>query len=441
MMIRRILLNPWIPKIPNPEKPDESGPTEKQGEFLLRDNLEILYGGAAGGGKSWALLAGAVMYVDVPSFSAIIYRKTLTDLELSEGLIEKSRNWGWKEQGASWNGSTYTWAFPSGATISFGYMGSVDAHLRYKSSEYQYIGFDQVEDIPEYQYTYMFSRLRRLKGVDIPLRMRSTANPGGEPWVYDRFVRKETRNPRTLFIPATVDDNPYIDLESYERSFDKLDPITYEQLRHGVWGLSKLGSMFVNRFRLVQQLPHDTPLRGVRYWDLAATEEAEGGNPAYTCGVLILTADDGLYYIRDVKRARLRPLDVESLVQQTAILDQRPVEQGLIRYVDTWMEQEPGGSGKANIDHYARNVLQGYAFRGDKVTGSKPDRARPFAAAVAAGNVHLVLGEEEGEGQWIQPFINECLAFPEAKYKDMVDAASGAFNKLNEAARKPKVAY
>jgi predicted phage terminase large subunit-like protein len=437
-MIRRVLLNPWIPKIPNPKNPEERGPTEKQMEFLLRENLEILYGGAAGGGKSWALLAGAAMYVDVPNFSAIIFRENLTDLELPEGLIEKSRNWGWREKGAKWNGATYTYSFPSGATISFGYMGSVDAHLRYKSSEYQYIGFDQVEDIPEHQYNYMFSRLRRPEGLNVPLRMRSTANPGGEPWVYEHFVQKETRDPDSLFIPATVDENPYIDLEAYEENLRRLDPITYEQLRHGVWGLSRLGSMFVNKFRLIKQLPYDKPLRGVRYWDLAATEEAEGGEPAYTAGVLMLTSDDGLYYIRDVKRVRLRPLDVENLIQQNAILDKRPVEQGLIRYVDTWMEQEPGSSGKITIDHYTRNVLQGYAFHGDKVTGSKPDRARPFAAAVAAGNVYLIIGKEEGEGKWIQPFINECLAFPEAKYKDQVDAASGAYQKLSDMARRPK---
>jgi predicted phage terminase large subunit-like protein len=436
-MLRRIMLNPWIPKVPNPKKPSERGPTEKQMEFLLRDELEILYGGAAGGGKTWAILAAAAMYVDVPGYSAILFRNSFTDLELSDGLIPKSREWGWREKGALFRGDKWTWEFPTGdplrpATVSFGYIGSSSGHLRYKSSMYQFIGFDQVEDIQEEQYLYLFSRLRRLQGSIIPIRMRSTANPGGEPWVYERFVQKETRDPGAYFISATVDENPYIDLTSYEESFKKLDPITYEQLRHGKWGLTKPGSMFLNKFNLVRQMPGGNVLRGVRYWDLAATDESEGGSPAYTAGALMLTSGNGLFYLRDVKRYQLRPHEVEALVAKTAQFDRAlTVSGGYARHIDTVMEQEPGSSGVNTIDHYARNVLAGFTFRGDHPTGSKLDRARPFAAAVANGNVYLVLGDREGEAMWHQAFINECLAFPEGKYKDQVDAASGAFNQLS----------
>lgn len=432
--LERILQNKWIPNRPHP-KTGKSGPSKKQLEFLLRADLEILYGGAAGGGKTDAMLMGAVMYVDVPGYSAILLRESFTDLELSDGLIPKSRQWGWKERGARFRGDTYNWEFPTSdplkpATISFGYIGSRDGHLRYKSSMYQYIGFDQVEDIQQEQYLYLFSRLRRLEGSNVPLRMRSTANPGGEPWVYERFVQEQTRDKSAVFIPATLDDNPFIDKDSYEASLRKLDPITFEQLRHGKWGLAKPGSMFLNKFTVVKQMPGGNVLHGVRYWDLAATSEGEGGQPAYTAGVLILTSGNGSFYVRDVQRARMRPGDVEALIKRTAQLDRTMMASGYARHIDTVMEQEPGSGGKNTIDHYARNILAGYSFRGDHVTGSKLDRARPLSAAVANGNIYLVLGDREGEAGWHQPFINECLSFPEGKYKDQVDAASGAFNQL-----------
>ena len=94
------------------------------------------------------------------------------------------------------------------------------------------------------------------------------------------------------------------------------------------------------------------------------------------------------------------------------------------------MEQEPGSSGVNTIDHYARNVLAGFTFRGHRATGSKELRAAPVSSAAEAGNVKLVTGP------WINDFLDEAEAFPEGRYKDQVDAVSGAFNALAKKRRR-----
>ena len=152
-----------------------------------------------------------------------------------------------------------------------------------------------------------------------------------------------------------------------------------------------------------------------RYWDFAATEEQAGTDPDYTAGARVAMLD-GIYWIEDVRRERLSPLGVEKLVANTAAEDGREVAIGI--------EQEPGSSGKATVDHYRRRVLVGYACRGFRVTRSKVDRADPLSAAAEAGNVKLVAGP------WNQAFLDEVALFPAGAHDDQVDAAAGAFNWL-----------
>jgi phage terminase large subunit-like protein len=102
------------------------------------------------------------------------------------------------------------------------------------------------------------------------------------------------------------------------------------------------------------------------------------------------------------------------------------------------MEQEPGDSGKFVIQHYAQRVMQGFDFRGDKVTGNKVDRARPWSSIVASRAVSLIMGTEKGQGAWIDDYLLEHQAFPDGTYKDQVDASSGAYQRLVEISRPPK---
>jgi hypothetical protein len=243
-------------------------PTARQRLFLvdLKDHLEAFYGGAAGGGKSDALLAAALEYVDVPHYSALILRRTYKDLSKPGALLDRARQWLTQTDAVPIDGGKQ-WRFPSGAVLSFGYLENESDKYQYQSAEYQFIGFDEVTQFSESQYTYLFSRLRRLVDSDIPIRMRAASNPADEPtgfWVAERFVPDDftpedavtpkiiwkatpDRNNQIVkraFVPARMEDNPHLDRESYDKSLDELDDVTREQLARGDWRMKRRGNIY-----------------------------------------------------------------------------------------------------------------------------------------------------------------------------------------------------
>lgn len=402
-----ILENPYIPHRPTP----------KQAEFLVLENKEALYGGAAGGGKSDALLMAALQYVGEPDYAAILFRRTYKDLKLPGALMDRAHQW-LDGTDAKWSEANKQWTFPSGATLTFAYLQHENDKFNYQGSEYQFVGFDELSQFEESQYRYLFSRLRRLQGSKVPIRARVASNPGGRghEWVKQRFiVEGETKG--RIFVPATLEDNPHLDADEYEASLMELSEIERRQLRYGDWDVMPDGNMFKREwFKIVQDYPSDAKI--IRYWDLAATDQSKTNvRSAFTAGVL-MAMKDGQYFIIDMKRVQLRPMAVEKLIRQTAEIDS-------VR-VPVWMEQEPGSSGVNTIDHYKRKVLSGFAFYGDRPTGSKEDRARPLSAAAEAGNVFLVRGE------WINDFLDEIVAFPDSNAKDQVDVCSASIFILNE---------
>jgi len=407
------------PKKP-PFCPEEPSLTQKV--FLRTNSIEALFGGAAGGGKSSALLMSALQYVDVPNYSAILFRRTYADLALPGALMDRFKSWMDEMDGIHWNANSYVATFPSGARISFGYLNNTNDYLRYKGSEFQFIGMDEVTEIRESDYRYMFSRLRRPASgplSQVPLRMRSASNPAPN-WVRQRFIVEGLEKGR-IFVPSKLTDNPGIDADSYRQALQALDPIERRRLEEGDWWSTTLGTMF-DRESIVIIDTEDVPVvssaaRAVRFWDLAATEPSPSNpNPDWTVGTLMLF-DAGIAYILDVRKARVKNEKVEQFIAQTAYEDGHGVT---IR-----MEQEPGSSGKALIDQYARYVVPGYDFEGIRSTGDKVTRARPFAAAAANGNVRIV------RGPWLTEWLDELSSFPEAcDHDDQVDSAVGAFTYL-----------
>ena len=253
---------PWTPYIPHK-------PTPKQLAFLLLDIQEALYGGAAGGGKSDALLMAALQYMSVPNYSALLLRRAYTDLSLPGALMDRARQWLMPNKDVTWREATKTWMFPSGATLTFGYLERPGDEYRYQSTEFQYVGFDELTQFTETQYRYLFSRLRRLSDTNVPLRMRAASNPGGvgHEWVKTRFIDAQGSLESRLFIPASLPDNPYLDQAAYLESLQQLDPITRQQLLSGDWSARQPGNLFRREwFPLVDELPIQVN-KSVRFWD------------------------------------------------------------------------------------------------------------------------------------------------------------------------------
>ena len=398
-------LNRYIPHRPHP----------KQQAFLLLGHSEGFYGGSGGGGKSAALLMAALQYADVPGYSALLLRKTFAQLVKGSALIPLSQEW-LTQSDASFNGETKAWTFPSGARLEFGYLASDSDRFNYASAEYQFIGFDEVTDFTEASYRFLFSRLRRREGMGVPLRVRSASNPIGPgfEWVKHRFV--DPGAPDRPFIRAKLSDNPSLDQDGYRQSLSHLDPITRAQIENGDWTARHGGSIFRREwFEIVDELPAQASL--VRYWDLAASTPVEGEDPDWTVGCLMARSREGVFYIADVARARLRPQPRDALIRQTAMLDGK--------HVPVLFEQEPGASGVSQTHYFVTSLLPGWQVAGERPTGEKIVRAAPLSSQAEAGNVKLL------RGAWNAVFLDELEAFPvSCAHDDQVDAASGAFARL-----------
>jgi predicted phage terminase large subunit-like protein len=422
IFIRTILKNKYLKHKPQ-VLPDGRSP---QTVFLLQTAREVLYGGACAGGKSDAVLMAALQYVEVQGYAAIIFRQSFTDLSEPGALIERSHDW-LDDTDARWDGINHTWAFPTGAKVAFGYLQNKGDEKRYKGAEFQAIFFDQVEEILESQYRFLSSRARRLLANKVPVRIWSTANPDGYPWVKQRFLVEGPTNGR-VFIPARLSDNMFLDQEDYIKSLDNLDPVHREQLLNGNWDIRRTfmfkPEWFVNGKDRILIEPSQVPKGGpsVRVWDFAATAEGAASDPDYTSG-LKATLYQGIMYILDVRRNRWAPHEIEAKVKACADLDGKEVA--------IHIEEERGAAGKNLIDQYSRNALLGFSVTGQPPSGEKEVRASPLCSAAEKGHVKLV------RGTWNTAFLDEAESFPQKGHKDQIDTASYAYNILSGAARKP----
>lgn len=226
-------------------------PQPKQAAFLSRPEDEALYGGAAGGGKSDALLAEALRQVHIPHYRAILFRKTYP--QCGE-LIDRSRELYTRAfPGAVYNGQAHCWTFPSGAKIYFGSMQHTRDRINYQGKRYDFIGFDELTHFTWEEYSYMFSR-NRPGGPGTRVYMRATCNPGGvgHGWVKERFIAgkkpmqtyweeiavegRVLRRSR-VFVPSTVFDNQILlqNDPNYLASLGSLPEADKKALLYGDW--------------------------------------------------------------------------------------------------------------------------------------------------------------------------------------------------------------
>ena len=249
-----------------------------QTDFLAAPEKDVLYGGAAGGGKSYAMLVDPLRFAHKAEHRALILRRSMPELR---ELIDKSRELYPKAfSGVRFREVDKIWKFPSGATIQFSFLEKDADVYRFQGQAYSWIGFDEITHLPtEFAWNYLASRLRTTN-PEITTYMRCTANPGGAgaAWVKKRYIEPTPPNETFLgndgvvrkFIPALLADNPYLANTDYLKMLESLPPVQRRQLLEGNWDINE-GCAFVE-FDTEKHIipPFDIPpswsrLKGVDY--------------------------------------------------------------------------------------------------------------------------------------------------------------------------------
>jgi predicted phage terminase large subunit-like protein len=425
----------------------QPGPQEA---FLTNEADILIYGGAAGGGKTWALLFDMMRYAainPVAGFGAVIFRRTSPQVLQQGGLWDESSAL-YPLVGGKPNLNRLEWSWPQHKTrIRFSHLQYESDMFNWQGSQIARLGFDELTHYPESVFWYLLSRNRSTCGVKP--QVRATTNPDADswvktflaPWVDETFplpaksgeVRRFVRDAGQIvwlppgtqhadsksvsFIAASIFDNPALLKANpdYLANLKALPLVERQRLLYGDWSIRPSGNLFKRHWFEIIDTPPAQFERTVRYWDLAGTAVNGSNDPDWTAGVKVGLLD-GRYYVLDIQHVRETPHTVEQLVKQTAQLDGRQCH--------IYMEQEPGSAGKKVIDDY-RTALAGYIFNGVRVTGDKVLRAQSTSSQAEGGNVKLV------RAYWNEVFLNELAAFPMVGiHDDMVDAVSGGVETL-----------
>ena len=245
------------------------GPQE---DFLAAGETDVLYGGSAGGGKSYAMLVDPLRHAHRPAHRGLIIRRSMPELR---ELIDKSRELYPKAfPGCKYKEVEKLWNFPSGAKIEFGFLERDADVYRYQGQAYSWIGFDEITHLPtEFAWNYLASRLRTTD-PEITCYMRCTANPGGSgaTWVKKRYIDPAPPHESFVgddgltrkFIPARLQDNPYLAANGlYEKMLKALPPTQRQQLLEGNWDVAE-GAAFTE---FVPSLHVITPFEIPVHWE------------------------------------------------------------------------------------------------------------------------------------------------------------------------------
>lgn len=276
-------------------------PTDRQSEFLACDDFEVLYGGAAGGGKSDALLIDALCLqhdgVNNPNHRAILFRRSYPELrDLIDRSIELYED---IAPGAKYNQTEKVWTFPSGAKVEFGYLQHDSDRLRYRGRAWNYIGFDELTLWPtNVCYLYLFSRCRSTDKT-LPRYIRATTNPDGpgQKWVMQRWGiqvdGRATNVPVDIeddelgvvttvhrrFIPAKLSDNPHLSQTGYREALLQLDRDERDALLKGLWSGNKVkGAYYINEMQKlraegrIRRVPYQPGVPVNTFWDLGRND-------------------------------------------------------------------------------------------------------------------------------------------------------------------------
>jgi hypothetical protein len=302
-----------------------------QTDFLAAPERDVLYGGAAGGGKSYAMLIDPLRYAHRPSHKALILRRTMPELR---ELIDKSRELYPKAfPGCKYKEVEKLWNFPSGAKVEFGFLERDADVYRYQGQAYSWIGFDEITHLPtEFGWNYLASRLRTTD-PEIMTYMRCTANPGGVGaiWVKKRYVDpsppnesfKGADNLTRRFIPARLEDNPYLAKDGrYEEMLLALPPTQRKQLLEGNWDVNEGAAFTEFDLDIHVVTPFDIPLGWER---VKGIDYGYASESACLWGTLDPT-DGTLIIYRELYRKGLTGEDLGGIITQMELKDPYSVQ-------------------------------------------------------------------------------------------------------------------
>lgn len=430
-----------------------------------------IYGGAAGGGKSFGLLLSALRYKNVPGFGCTIFRKNFNQIFAQGGLWDESMEIYQGVKGACPKFARGQWLFcnDEGQTLSkvtFAHIEKDEDVHKWQGSQICELGFDELTHFSEKIFFYMLSRNRSACGVE-PF-VRATCNPDANSWVakfiewwidqdtgypipersgkirwfirrdetlywantrqelWKRFnltTTEEKSEPRSVtFIMSKLSDNKELLRVNpgYLANLKALSQVERERLLMGNWKIKAAAGLYFKRSQLgdiLNNVPIDV-IQWVRCWDLAATEKDEGGDPAYTAGVLIGKRANGRYVVADVVNKQMSASDVRQTIKHTAQMDMARYKRVRVR-----LPQDPGQAGKEQAQSYIK-FLAGFDVTTVAESGSKEARAEPMAAQWQVGNFDIVYGD------WNEEYLLQLENFPDGKFKDMVDASANAFAEI-----------
>jgi len=308
-----------------------------QTAFLAASEQEVLYGGAAGGGKSYAMVADPVRYLNNPHARMLLVRRSTE--ELRELISVSKQLYPRALPGIKFMERDKTWVAPSGATLWMSYLDRDEDVMRYQGQAFNWIGFDELTQWGSpYAWNYMRSRLRTTKAAGLPLYMRATSNPGGpgHQWVKRTFIDPSTPNEafwatdeegqviswpkghsregeplfKRKFIPATLFDNPYLsDDGMYEANLLSLPEHQRRQLLDGDWDINE-GAAFPEFRRSVHVVdPFEIPDNWPRF------RAADYGYGSYSAVVWFAVApDEQLIVYRELYVSKVLATDLADMI-------------------------------------------------------------------------------------------------------------------------------
>lgn len=443
-------------------------PQPAQEKYLSSDADFVLYGGARGGGKTFATLLEPLRHINTPGFNAVIFRRTYPQITNAGGLWDKSSEL-YPLLGGVPSRAKLQWDFPSGAAISFRHMKLEEHKISWQGLQVCLLSWEELTHFSKSQFLFLLGSNRSTCGVRPYIR--ATCNPEADSWVRelvnpylaeDGYVDLNEVGKIKHFI---VKDEQFVFVDSQYRDELGLPPKTFTYISADVWDNAALlekdpgylqnlmaqnavdrdrflgvkgrggnwltkaskGKVFRSEwFDILPRIPHSAHIvKRVRAWDFAATvAQSKGDDPDATVGVKMSIDADGLIYIEDVIQQWLTPAGVEKLVTATAENDSIDVA---VRF-----PQDPGQAGIDQAQKY-RKLLRGYDAAGVLDSRNKYTRAQPLSRAAEFSEVKLI------EGSWNTSFTNELADFPDGKHDDQVDAAAMAYNDLTNEQRRFKL--